>query len=473
MSESPEIVGKIIDDPHILELVDLCLTDRATPEQWKELSELIVNRKDVSQYFAAQSITNARLATISRVEAEQERELLQRIENDSQVELPTAESGNQFQLRRVVTAVGLTVAATLLLFGGLAVSVWYQSHTTPAPSITSSGPVPPAVIVTGIPGESAPHPFYGRDLIELPPGNFQGVTSSGVKVELVGPLRIRVDKPMSWRLFYGKVVADVPPSSHGFTITTHNASVVDLGTKFGVAVDADNFTEVMVYQGSVELRTGNTLQRMVEGEAYQVPIGGKLEELAAIDLPTFLKPGDVPPSVISEVRHNGVHTEKPYKIVRGGFHEGATAYVDRVHKWTGASASGLPAPLIDLDYVQMANDWKYDAKWKKRNNLEFTFVFNRPTVAYLLVDERLPVPSWLPRNFRDMGYSVGMDKGSHEDPRSKTSYQLRQEDGPGKSIDVSLRVWRAVLPDGGELKVGPIGNRSIDWVVPCLVARPI
>ncbi|RCS54077.1 hypothetical protein DTL42_02695 [Bremerella cremea] len=472
MSEQQDVVGKQIEDPEILKLVDLCITDRATPEQWQTLSDLIVQRKDVSQYFAAQALINARLAMVSKFDADQERELLKRIEQDDLLEPASLAAPPVLQVRRVVAAVSLVTAAALLLFGGLAISVWYQSYTTPGPAVASSGPVPPAVLISGIPGESEARAYFGQEIINLPKGIYQGVTSSGVKVELAGPVRIRINKPMSWRLFYGKVVADVPPTSHGFTVNTHNASVVDLGTKFGVAVDANNFTEVVVYQGSVELRTGSTLQRMVQGDAFEVPIGGKLVKIAANNVATFLKPGEIPPSVISEVRSNSPHNEKPYQIVRGGFREGALAYVDRVHQWSGISDS-LPSSLIDLDYVQMVGDWKYNAKWQKRSDLELTVVFNRPTVAYLLVDERLPTPSWLTQHFSDTGISVGMDKGSHQDSRSLANYKLSQEEGPGKSIDVILRVWKAVLPEGGDLTIGPIGSRSTDWEVPCLVARPI
>lgn len=473
MSEHPEVVGKMPNDPKILELVDLCVSNRATAQQWQELSRMIIERKDVAQYYAALAITNARLATIGKLETDQEQAILKKIEQRDAFDPVDTASTSRFSWRRVAVPVALITTAAVLLLGGFAVRFLYHSHSASSNPIAASGPVPPALTLTVIDGEAEPRTFYGREILELPAGSYQGVTSSGVRVQLAGPLRIRIDKPLAWRLFYGKVVADVPPESQGFAIRTHNALVVDLGTRFGVGVGGGNTTQVTVYQGRVDVQTGSSHRQLATGGAIQVPISGTFKDMRLISMDAFLAPGDVPPSVISEVRHNSPHTNPTYKIVRGGFHDGVLAYVDRVHKWSGVTAGGMPFELNDLDYVQLPNDWKYDAQWRKRDDLEMTFVFNRPTVAYLLMDERLPIPNWLPKSFRDMGKSVGLDKGSHSDPRRGVDYRLPLGDASGESIDATFRVWRAVLPEGGELKIGPLGSHSRNWEMPCLVARPI
>ncbi|MEW4454277.1 FecR domain-containing protein [Bremerella sp. JC817] len=478
MSQSQEprpIVGKMIDDLEIRDLVDLCLTDRASPEQWKTLSELIVNRPDVSEYYAAQAIVGARLAMVSRLDEAQEREVLDHLESKDEFKdlTPTADS-RLFSLRRVAVATFALAASAMIFLGSPLIVQMFQEASKSGPIAgKDSGPVPPALVLNGVPGETTPTPYFGRQMIELPEGTFDGVTSSGVKVQIVGPARIRVEDPMLWRMFHGKVLAKVSPLGHGFTIRTHQADVVDLGTEFGVAISGKNLTEVVVYEGSVSVSSGSMTHKMSKGEAITIPIYGERQEVAMIDRDGFLQPADVPASVISEVRFNNGSEVKDYKIVKGGFTEDALAYVDRVHRWKGIDAGGLPSYMVDLDYVQMPNDLKFTEDWKRRNNVKATFVFNSPAVVYLLYDERLSIPSWLPQKFTDTGVLVGLDKGSHEDARTSTKYQLDQEEGPGKSVDVSLRVWRAILRDGGELEIGPLGSSHRDWVVPTVVARPI
>lgn len=475
MSSAPRnIVGKMIEDPEIVKLVDLCLTDQASPEQWQTLSDLIVERQDVCQYYAAQAITGARLAWLSKVDEDINREILERIEKDDLLTAtPETATASRFSYRRVALTVGAFCAAVVLLLAGIGVSLLYQNHAIPNSNIAASGPVPPTIVVQDVPGHSEPLEIFGNEILDLPRGIFHATTASGMKVEFSGPLKLRVEKPMDWRLIYGKLIADVNPVSHGFTVTTHHGRVTDLGTRFGVAVGSDNTTQVVVYQGSVVVQSGTASQQLHQGHGVTIPSVNMLQTLTVVEPATFLRPEEIAPAVITSVQHNGPNETSPYNIVRGGFREGAVAYVDRVHQWSGMMAGGLPKALTDQDYVQLPNDWKYDAKWNLRDDLEINFQFSQPVVAYLLVDERLKTPDWLEERFTKTSVIIGLDKGSHSDARTGTSYQLPLESGPGKSIDASLRIWKITLPEGGELKIGPLGQRNSDWVVPGLVARPL
>ncbi|MEW4562285.1 FecR domain-containing protein [Bremerella sp. JC770] len=474
MSSQPrKIVGRMLEEPELVKLVDLCLTDQASPQQWQTLSDLIVERKDVCEYYAAQAITGARLAWVSKIDEDSGREILERIEKDDLLAASDPAMGKAFSYRRVALTVGAFCAAALLLFGGIGVSLLYQNHALPKSNVATSGPVPPTILVHDVPGKTKPVAVFGNEVLDLPAGVFQATTSSGMQVEFSGPLKLRVQKPMEWRLIYGKLIATVNPVSQGFTVTTHQGSVTDLGTKFGVAVGHDNITKVAVYQGTVVVQSGRSSQQLEQGQGVRIPSISTLDTLAVVSEEEFLRVEEIAPSVITDVRHNGNSAASPYRIVRGGFREGATAYVDRVHQWSGLFAGGLSPALTDEDYVQLPNDWKYDDNWNLRDDLKITFEFSRPVVAYLLVDERLRAPAWLSERFTKTSIVIGLDKGSHSDPRTNTRYQLPQIAGPGNSIDVSLRVWKITLPEGGSLEIGPIGHRSSDWVVPGLVTRPL
>lgn len=477
MKSRRAVQGKLVANAAVLDLIDLCLTDRATPDQWKTLSQIIVDQPEVRDCFAAQAIASARLSMIAGFEEGPQ---------PTPASRPLAEeppSPNslwrkrfppiRFQVSR--GAIATLAIAVALICMGYGLLVGYQhwlSASGPTPHL-ASGPVPPAVRIFGIDGMTEPRELHAARVFELPSGSYQAETSSGARIQLTGPIRVRVESPLKWRLFYGKLVADVPTEGYGFTIQTDQARVIDLGTRFGVAVDRRGDTQVVVYEGKVELTSGRQQQVMTEGDAFAIPTAGQLDPLEFTDANAFLEATDIPPSVIGQVRHNGAPHHATYQIVRAGFQEDALAYTDRVHQWNGVLSSGLPPALIGLDYVRMANDWKYDELDSLRDDLEITYEFTRPAVAYLLVDERLSKPTWLRRDFVDTGWIIGLDKGSHRDPETRSDYELGQAKGAGASIDVLLRVWRVVLPEGGELKVGPIGNQKDDWVVPCLVARPI
>ena len=85
------------------------------------------------------------------------------------------------------------------------------------------------------------------------------------------------------QLKQGKLVAQAPPSAHGFTVVTPSMRVVDLGTEFGVAVSLakteSSQTEVQVFQGKVAIE-----QLPAVAENSQSP--------RAAQTPRILEPGE-------------------------------------------------------------------------------------------------------------------------------------------------------------------------------------
>lgn len=75
----------------------------------------------------------------------------------------------------------------------------------------------------------------------------------GVEVLLEGPTAYVVTNLGAGTLERGRLTATVRKAARGFTITTPTATVVDLGTEFGVAVDRSGVTETTVFQGVVEV----------------------------------------------------------------------------------------------------------------------------------------------------------------------------------------------------------------------------
>ena len=82
------------------------------------------------------------------------------------------------------------------------------------------------------------------------------------------------------RVQEGRVSAEVLAGAEGFQVETPEMNVVDLGTRFGVAVSKDGDSEVHVFEGEVEAApaTGTrAMKRLVQGQAQSVSQQGNAD----------------------------------------------------------------------------------------------------------------------------------------------------------------------------------------------------
>lgn len=91
---------------------------------------------------------------------------------------------------------------------------------------------------------------------------------SGAEIVLEAPATVEVLDAMNCRLKRGTVVADVPPSAHGFSIDTTQAKVVDWGTKFGLSTGEDGNYRVQVLEGRVDVNRKGTseVKQLTKGQ---------------------------------------------------------------------------------------------------------------------------------------------------------------------------------------------------------------
>ena len=88
--------------------------------------------------------------------------------------------------------------------------------------------------------------------LQLDKGLVQVTYYNGAVVLLEGPVSYTVDSQNSGFLDRGKLVARADTKQSGqFTITTPNARFVDMGTAFGVAVEAEGRAAIAVFTGKV------------------------------------------------------------------------------------------------------------------------------------------------------------------------------------------------------------------------------
>ncbi len=96
---------------------------------------------------------------------------------------------------------------------------------------------------------------------------------SGAQVTIKGPAVFAINSAMRGFLESGRLTAHVPDSAVGFTIGTSTCAVVDLGTRFAMAVDDAGEAEVYVLDGQVQVRTRNQTKSLIAGQATRVSRG--------------------------------------------------------------------------------------------------------------------------------------------------------------------------------------------------------
>lgn len=87
---------------------------------------------------------------------------------------------------------------------------------------------------------------------------------------------------------------------------------------------------------------------------------------------------------------------------------------------------------------------------KIAKDLSIAITLSQPANLYLLVDDRVPPPEWLKRDFVDTGWDVGSDEG-YDDREIKTAK------GPGQSIEHICSVWKRRVNQPDTVVLGALG----------------
>jgi len=192
----------------------------------------------------------------------------------------------------LLLAIGLPAVVLVVLVVDMA-----RQAAAPVPVAVAPPPAPAAVAeLTGSHqcvwgGKNAGLPpgtkiIRGTEL-ELKKGLAEITFADGASVILRGPATFRVRDSRSGLLDLGSLAATVPPPARGFTVQTPTATIVDLGTEFGVCVNKKGLaTDVQVFQGEVELAPtaakGHDVprRRLAAGRAVRVAMNSR--ESAAV-----------------------------------------------------------------------------------------------------------------------------------------------------------------------------------------------
>lgn len=317
--------------------------------------------------------------------------------------------------------------------------------------------------------DAAPTELREHDVVCVTEGEIRVTFEAGAVVTLYAPAMMEVLSPMKGRAIRGKLAADVGDGAEGFTIETPQATVVDLGTVFGIDVGDEGATDVFVFKGAVDLHFDHQAgaeqiappKRLTSGEAMRIDKGGTPSRIVSISSDRFSSYPDrssaevAHPVLISTVTDNIDRAKENwnyYEIVHGGMREDATAFVDRVaHEWNGLDSSGMPAFLQGGDYVKTFNNDKYS------RDLELFVKIDHPCWLYVLIDDRVAPPAWLKRQFQDTDFDIGLDVGPFHRVEDRVLVDDRQPGvGPGMLVDETFSIWKCKFEEPQVVHLGSI-----------------
>lgn len=262
------------DFSHVNELIELAIDGSISPEQSQQLNDWIVKDPAVCAHYCEYIQLNVNIERLSYVadtpalpeyEAISDLELWEELACEERkapaIALTPSEPRREL-IQKVVYPPGekrkmskfcvftlLNAAAVVLFFlilrftipaGGIEVATLADSFN--AKWVHVKGPMP---VGTRLPIDKTPV-LLSEGLVKL---NFD----NNAKVVVEGPAEFLVLAADRIGLNYGKVYVTVPKEAIGFSVYTHHAKIIDLGTEFGVAVDTFGDTSLHVVDGKTAL----------------------------------------------------------------------------------------------------------------------------------------------------------------------------------------------------------------------------
>jgi ferric-dicitrate binding protein FerR (iron transport regulator) len=148
--------------------------------------------------------------------------------------------------------------------------------------------------VSGLQGEHTADWVTGKT---IPPGTLQwdaGLLQlefyCGATVVAEGPASLEILDDSRVVCRSGRLRACAPPPARGFTVLAPTVELVDLGTEFGIRVEANGATEIHVFDGAVELydpesdRNVTTRRELNAGDAVTLDRNGETKKIETRDL---------------------------------------------------------------------------------------------------------------------------------------------------------------------------------------------
>ena len=303
----------------------------------------------------------------------------------------------------------MLAAAAVVALAAMSWLVWQRPSPVTMTKVTVPVPSSPIPIVAEPPMPlEEPMPTADNIVVKTKeesrlftlPSQVRLLASPGSQLSMVNTMLVRLDE--------GRVAADAGRAGKGFTVRTPQASIVDVGTLFGVQSRATGFTDVVVFSGAVLLTPQGSRKatKLVTGQAVRVDDEGRLLRLASVTAPErwqFWSTDASSSQCIAAIEEpdsfSGVQAF--HRIVPGGMRDGASVALARPERWGAVTGKTFPKSVIGADIVQSppmsgnaANRWPLRVK------------VQRPATLYVFASHALPPPSWLVSAFTRTGDQI-------------------------------------------------------------------
>ena len=291
--------------------------------------------------------------------------------------------------------------------------------------------------------------------VQFSSGSLRFRLSSGAVVEASGPAEIELRDAMHLRVLRGNVTADVGDKARGFVIETVNARVVDLGTRFGVSVGRSGDTDVVVFEGKVEVfdpsrkSSGQSaLASLTEGDAVRMNAARIPERLSSVPMrgDSHALAAQSSHGIVTAVTDN--FSEKGfnryYGVASGAMQDNARAYTTMTRaKWHAVAGDTFPEELRGADVVATFHEDRKD------RDLHIRLKVSAACAVYVLLDTRGQVPDWVQAGYRDTGIRL---RSGPWNPVLIVRDIAPDADG---NLYVTCAVWRKDIPSAGVVELGP------------------
>ncbi len=208
--------------------------------------------------------------------------------------------------------------------------------------------------------------FRQGDELALTRGIAEITFDDGAVAIVEAPVVFKIESPKSMFVTAGKMTAIVSEYATGFTVNTPSASIVDLGTEFGVSVEGDGLCSLHMFKGKANLiseANGNkrTSQVVVEYEAKSVNFTTGLIKDVTLDERGFVRRFNAENGTVWRGQNlsvanilaggNGLDFEASYKMLslESGQYSGVFNWQDRYG--TGQYTVVTSNPYVDGVFV--------------------------------------------------------------------------------------------------------------------------
>jgi hypothetical protein len=209
------------------------------------------------------------------------------------------------------------------------------------------------------------------DWMELESGVLQFDFRSGARAVVQGPARLRIADDSDINLAHGMITVLAGHEETAFTVTTPTATVVDIGTEFGVAARSSGETDVHVFEGIVDVSVAGTTspaQRLHAGDAYRAEQGAGAAIAFDAELFTAIRVDTLSLTQPVRLQFDCGNAELGYRGINSPAHGSGEMYPhenvwndligDRAGQFLAADGSAFPGNLeIDFGAGGEAIDW--------------------------------------------------------------------------------------------------------------------